>query len=960
MIKRLTPRLAITNHFLILRIVISPLKSFYFFCSSLFFYRCIVGSIDCQYTRLAGISLPRWRLLHSIVCNLLLCAVRFFLNAALPLHKMSYYEALPTDLKPLHYDVSISELNLENDTFEGSTTIFLLSENETSEIYLNFRDLQIFNDQISVSIAGTKAHVTGVDTNEKKEYFVLKLSEVIPKGSSVEVTIVYLGVIQTNMTGVYRSEYVLDGEQKVMISTQFESTDARKAFPCMDEPALKATFTVDLVVPEDWTALGNMPVEEEKISEDSKTKWVKFEKTPLVSTYLVAWAAGEFEYIESFTADSYHNDKPLPVRIYTTKGYTDEAKYASVITPKIVDYFSRIFEVKYPLPKLDLIAVHAYSHNAMENWGLITYRSTALLFSEEKSDPSYKKKVTYVVAHEIAHQWFGNLVTMQWWDELWLNEGFATWVGYNAVDYLFPEWSIFNDFVSESLQQALELDGLRNSHPIQVPVVDALDIDAIFDKISYLKGASAILMISNFLGESTFLKGVAKYLNNNKFGNATSDDLWNSVEEISGKPVKKMMDSWIKKIGFPIVNVNFDQSSGSLILKQSRFLNGGDIKPEEDQTLWWIPLNTVGSVDSGASDFSGRNLTINRFNPGQGAFKLNKDTAGVYRVNYSPEVLKTNILPHFHTFSATDKVGLIADTASIAISGDEFTTTVTFLQLIKTVVEDDKLGEDFVVWLELGNKLKYLSIVFPSLGEHLTAFARSVYKKLSLSLLSTEVPSTEFLKLKLKSLILVSAGVSGVEEIEKYAFQLFHEWKNGKPLSPSLRSFVWSTVCASSKVDEEIFESIMKEVRNPSSLDSREVALGSLGNLSDIALATKVMNYVLDPTVIPTMDAQFLCQSLSVNPKTKDVFLSFFKENYDALYVLLSSNMVFLNTFVKTTLSNYSTKEQLAEIESIFKGRSVHGFDRSLDQVRDNVVINIAWVERDEDKVASWLRSNNY
>lgn len=867
---------------------------------------------------------------------------------------MSYYEALPASLKPVHYDVSIKDLDTNNNTFKGRTVINFVCQEDTTEVHLNYRDLTISESDIRVEVSGAAVDVSGVDYNEKREFFVTKLSQKVTKDAEVSVTVEYTGVIQTNMTGLYRSEYVLDGQQKVMVSTQFEATDARRTFPCMDEPALKATFTVDLTVPNKWTALGNMPVKEEEEGKDAELRWVRFEKTPKMSTYLLAWACGEFEYIESATTDLYHNDKPLPVRIYTTKGYKKEAEYALEITPKIVDYFSRIFELKYPLPKLDLIAVHAYSHNAMENWGLITYRSTALLYSEEKSDPSYKKKVTYVVAHELAHQWFGNLVTMQWWDELWLNEGFATWVGYNAVDYLFPEWGIFDDFVSESLQQALDLDGLRNSHAIQVPVVDALDIDALFDKISYLKGASTILMISEFLGESTFLKGVATYLNRNQFGNATSGQLWGAIEEVSGKPVKSLMDNWIQKIGFPVVNVDVDEANGTLNLTQKRFLNGGDVRAEEDQTTWWIPLNISGDVDSGASDFTGRKFSVNRFDPSNKAFKLNRNTSGVYRVNYSPSVLENNILPHFGTFTAADKVGLIADTASIAVSGDKHTTTVTFLDLIQSAVKADHLGKDYVVWLELGNRLKSLSIVFPSLGPQLASFSRNVYKKLALELLSKDLDG-DFSQQKLRALILTAAGTCGVEEVEQHAFDLFAQWTDGQRLEPSLRSFVWSTVCASSKVDEVAFETIMEEVRSPSSLDSREVALNALGNLSNIDLANKVMSYVLDPAVIPTMDALFLCLSLSVNPKTKDIFLTFVRNNYDALYELLSTNMVFMNNFVKTTLSNYLTPEQLAVIEETLNGKSLHGFERSLQQVRDNVVINIAWVERDEQAVSQWL-----
>jgi len=613
----------------------------------------------------------------------------------------------------------------------------------------------------------------------------------------------------------------------------------------------------------------------------------------------------------------------------------------------------------------------------MENWGLITYRSTALLYSESKSDPSYKQKVAYVVAHELAHQWFGNLVTMKWWDELWLNEGFATWVGFAAVDYLFPEWDIFSGFVSESLQQALNLDGLRNSHPIEVPVVDALDIDQVFDAISYLKGASTILMISNSLGTDVFLKGVAKYLNKNKFGNATSHDLWSSISEVSGRPVDDMMESWIKKIGFPIVNVDLDYTTKQLTINQSRFLNSGDLKDEENHTKWWIPLSISNgpsasdklSLDPNEISPGSVNIKINDFPLTNDFFKLNKDTTGVYRVNYSPQIMEKNILPFFKRLSGKDKVGVIADVASIAVSGDKFTSTSTLLKLIQSVIDSDAIGDEYVVWLELGKRLDHILVTFTGIDEQISRglknFTRSVYQKISISLLNemekNKIDDSQFLRSKLRAEILGKAGLLSIAEIEDYALALFNEWKNGNSIDPSLRAFVFSTIVSSERlIDSDKFELILKEVTHPTSLDSREIALESLGHVNNKELSQKLIGYLIDPDIVPTMDSHFLGRSLSTNATTRDEFWKFFKENYNDFYKLMSTNMVVLDRFIKLTLRNYQSIEMYNEIKDFFSEKDVHGFERSYKQVLDNILINSSWLERDVNKIKEWLQENNY
>lgn len=872
-----------------------------------------------------------------------------------------YYESLPTQLKPRHYDVSVFDLNLDSDTYNGKVVIDLDIVEETDELHLHYRDLTIGLIEAVVAERSIEASLASKDL--KTETFVIKFAEKFqPLDSTVRVIVNFSGIIQTNMAGMYKSLYKEDGQTKYMISTQFEATDARRAFPCIDEPALKATFVVHITSESHYTVLGNTPVE--KVEEKGDQKITTFQKTPVMSTYLLAWALGDFEYIEGFTEDNYYNDKPLPIRIYTTKGYTRDAELALFLAPKIVDYFSKIFKIKYPLPKLDLLAVHAFSHNAMENWGLITYRSTALLYNEKTSDPEYKQKVAYVVAHEIAHQWFGNLVTMQWWDELWLNEGFATWVGYAAVDYLFPEWDIMSSFVSTSLQTALKLDGLRNSHPIKVPVMNALEIDQLFDQISYLKGASTILMLSAYLGTGTFLDGVAHYLNANKYGNATSLALWKSLSEISGQPIDKMMESWITKIGFPVIHVK--QEEDKLLLSQSRFLNGGDVKPEDDETIWWVPLNACGdNADKLTTDFIDKKEAVIENFKIEGFFKLNQDSQTVVRVDYSPEILQSNVLPYFNKLSSKDKVGVIADVASIAISGDDRTNTITFLELVKSIVLDNEhIGESYVAWLELCSRLSSLETTFSGndkeLDQKLTNFISLVYSKLAVKLLNEDVNATDVLKSKLKAQILNSAATYQVPEVKELARSNFGNWKLSRVIDPALRYFTFSSVLSSEDVTEDDVKVVMDEVINPSALDSREVALSALGNISSRELVRKIIASLVDVNIVPVMDAHFLAGNLSKNTAVRDILWEFMKENYDTIYKLMSTNMVVLDRFIRFTLGNYQLEAMADDVEEFFKDRDVKGFERSLAQVLDYIRINAAWYKRDNALVKEWLTKHNF
>ncbi|CRK18527.1 hypothetical protein BN1723_011614, partial [Verticillium longisporum] len=372
---------------------------------------------------------------------------------------MADRDVLPDAIKPSHYVVSLRELDFKNWTYQGTVRqvanhpIDVEVIKPTKEVVINALELKL--SKASVTVTQNKStesyESASISLDEKKQRAVIAFDQDIPASQKASVLIHFEGILNNDMAGFYRSKYTpavtpaasvpRDDEWHYMLSTQFEPCDARRAFPCFDEPNLKATFDVELEIPDDQVALSNMPVKDTKKTRDG-FHLVSFETSPKMSTYLLAWAIGDFEYVEAFTERRY-NGKQLPVRVYTTRGLKEQGRWALWHAPRIIDYFSDIFGIEYPLPKADLLAVHEFSAGAMENWGLVTYRTTAVLYDEKTSEPRYANRVAYVVAHELAHQWFGNLVTMDWWDELWLNEGFATWVGWLATDHLHPEWQVW-------------------------------------------------------------------------------------------------------------------------------------------------------------------------------------------------------------------------------------------------------------------------------------------------------------------------------------------------------------------------------------------------------------------------------------------------------------------------------------------------------------------------------------
>ena len=590
----------------------------------------------------------------------------------------------------------------------------------------------------------------------------------------------------------------------------------------------------------------------------------------------------------------------------------------------------------------------------MENWGLITYRTTAVLFDEYASDQKYRNRVVYVVAHELAHQWFGNLVTMDWWNELWLNEGFATWVGWYAVDHLHPDWNVWGQFVTESMQMAFQLDSLRTSHPIEVPVKNALEVDQIFDHISYLKGSSVIRMLAAHLGVEVFLKGVSDYLKAHTYGNARTNDLWAALSKASGQDVKAMMDPWILKIGFPVVTVA--EEPGQISVKQSRFLSGGSVQPDEDTTTWWVPLGLKTgpkATDVTREPLKTKEDTLRDIDTS--FYKLNADQTGFYRTNLPPQRL-IELSKVLDKLSVQDKIGLIGDAGALAVAGEGTTAAVL------SFLEGFKVEENYLVWSEVLSSLGKIRATFssdPEVSEGLRNYSLKLVSAAADRVGWEFGPGDDYLKGQLRSLLLQSAGLAGHEQVVAEAQKQFKSFMGGdkKAIHPSMRGPVFKIAVKNG--GEDAYKAVQNEYLTTTAVDGREITLQSMGQVQTAELAKDYLKFGFAGKVA-IQDVHSVGVALANNGKTRAEVWSFIKAEWSMLRERLGGNMVVLERFLRTTLSKFSDAKVEKDIAAFFKDKDQTGFDRGLAVVSDTIKGNASYKERDLEVVREWLKAHKY
>ena len=800
--------------------------------------------------------------------------------------------------------------------------------------FINYKNRQLFCE---------------IEINEKKEEVKLTFSEELIPTKDATLTIDFSGELNEKLAGFYRSSFEDTNNKKSYIAiTQFEATDARRAFPCWDEPNIKATFDITMVVDSEHVALSNMHVIDEK-TEDGK-KHVKFATTPIMSTYLVAFAVGPLEFVERT------NKNGTLVRVYTTPGFSKQGEFGLDCACRILEFFSDYFGIPYPMKKMDMIAVPDFAMGAMENWGLVTYRTTALLFDPKNSTIKGKQYVTAVIAHELAHQWFGNLVTMDWWTDLWLNEGFATWAGTLATDFLFPEWKVWTEFIVDDLIRGLNLDCLRSSHPIEVDVKNPGEINQIFDAISYSKGASVIRMLVGYLGENPFKFGIRKYLNKFQYRNATTNDLWDSLAEESGKPVKEMMTNWTRQMGYPLVSV---QREGCCCLKvtQNRYLATGKASEQEDTTLWRIPLGIFDERNSAllSEELSTRSKSI-EIGKDSSFVKINKDSCGFYRTFYSKELLDSigNSISA-GKLSPEDRIGILNDAFSLASSGHQDATVP--LSLIKHFYTET----NYMVWMELSSRLSDLQSVWWEQDEQvqkgLEAMIRDLCKvqvaRLGFNFKEGEDDITGLLRV----LIIRLASRNNDESIKAECKRQFDLFVNGdeNAIHPDLRGVVFASVVQNGGKEE--FEKVLDIYKKTTTADIKLQTLKSLCETQSLDCASILFEFVFSDDV-KSQDIFYVLACASYNPKLRRLCWKFVSDNWQKFNTVFESGSTSMGE-VATYSCRYLTSDSDADaVELFFSNKCTKGIDMNVRQAIEKIRNAAKWLKADTEKVAQWILCN--
>ncbi len=552
---------------------------------------------------------------------------------------------LPKTVLPTHYAIEL-EPNLDNLSLAGLELIDIEVREPTDRLVLNAVGLTF--GEASIDDAGISAHII---LAREAETATLIFPHILTAGPH-KLRITFTAQINRFGRGMFLVEYPTQNGTRRMISTHLEPADARRVFPCWDEPAFKASFALTVTLPRSFLAVGNMPVAREEPVTPT-LKQVAFAATPKMSTYLFVLAAGELERL-SKQVDG------VTISVIATAGKRDQGSFALESAASLLRYFNDYFELKYPLPKLDLIAVPGGFRGAMENWGAITSFESRLLFDPATTAPAARRGIFLLIAHEMAHQWFGNLVTMAWWDDLWLNEGFASWMEAKATEHFFPHWRIWLNGTARK-QFAMGLDARRTSHPIQQPVANESEATAAFDGITYSKGQALIRMLESYLGEDTFRAGIRNYTVTHAYGNTVTGDLWRALEKASGKPVAAIAGSFTEQAGVPLIiaESSCDGEEQRIHVRQERFtVRDPDVTPRRWKVpLALAPLQALATPETVLLDEGEMEIAVGRCGE---PVKLNLGDIGYYRVEYDT-ASRAALVKSFALMTAADRTNLLAD-----------------------------------------------------------------------------------------------------------------------------------------------------------------------------------------------------------------------------------------------------------------------------------------------------------
>lgn len=877
-----------------------------------------------------------------------LLALPLTMNGEKPYSFQTTPGKLPKQVVPLKYSIRIVP-DLNKLTFAGTETVKIKATAPVHQLVLNSLELEI----AKASIDGTQLSPNAIKLDPSSELLTVALPNELGVGEH-SLALQFRGKIIQKGRAFYYMPYQEQGtgQKKIALGTQFEPTDARRFFPCWDEPSFRASFELTAVVPENWIAVSNMPIESEhKIDLPSQGfgaasigKEVRFQPTPSMSSYLNVFVAGELDTIEAKAAGT-------QIRVIATKGKAEWGQYALESTGQILQYYNDYFGSGYPLPKLDQIAIPGGFGGAMENWGGITYYELALLFDPKKSSAATRQRIYEVIAHEAAHQWFGDLVTMAWWDNLWLNEGFASWMGAKCTAHFNPDWEVLlaKDIprdptrrVGISKEQAMEGDARSTTHPIQQPVASESEANSAFDDITYHKGENFLRMLESFLGENVFRDGIRRYMAAHKYSNSTTADLWNALSEASGKPVAEIAAAWTEQPGFPVVVVKRDREK--LSLSQERFTINF---PNAPALQWKVPLTwfvvgenkiqsrlMTGKIDSLPSVAADR------------VIKLNANGAGNYRVQYDEQSWKS-LLGALSKLNLQDRVNLLSDAWAL-VQANRADVSL-YLDLIDKLPRGHELAErDQIV-----NVLDYINrlLIGDRVRDKFQAWARSIlrptFDELGWEPKKNESPRDSLLR---ASLILALGDLNDPEVVAscKKRFEKFAV--DPASLPADLRASVYFVV--GQNADEATWNKLHELGLKTTSIEEKQNYCDALAAARDPTLAGKALHISLTDE-LPTSRALHIVGKVARYSGHPDVAWEFAKANMKPL--LDKTDALGANTFAPSLFVFFSEKSRAEELNSYAKANLAAASAKEVAKAVDEVEFRAEFKKRLVPQLTHWI-----
>jgi puromycin-sensitive aminopeptidase len=699
---------------------------------------------------------------------------------------------LPRTVVPRRYDL-VLEPDLDEATFTGNEAVVVEVLENVDEIVLNAIDLEVGPGRLE-GPAGT-LEVSSVRIDPETERAHLLLSGTAEPGEWV-LHLEFRGRLSEQLHGFYRSTYTdADGTTRTIATTQFESTDARRAFPCWDEPDLKAVFGVTIVTAPDLLAISNGPEVDREDTGDARVR-IRFDDTMVMSTYLVAFVVGPLEATEPVDVDG------VPLRIVHQPGKGHLAGFALEVGAFSLRFFANYYGIPYPDEKVDMVALPDFAQGAMENLGCITYRESLLLVDPEKATQPELALVADVIAHELAHMWFGDLVTMRWWNGIWLNEAFATLMELLAVDAYRPDWERWSQFL-RSRAIAFEVDALESTRSIEYPVRSPDDAAGMFDILTYTKGASVLRMLEQYLGAERFRDGIRRYLDEHRFGNTETHDLWDSIEKTTDEPVRRIMDGWIWQGGYPMVSSAL--RDGSVELTQRRYLISG----KQDDTVWDAPLlvRTSGGTEPVLIEPEGASIGA----PDEGPVVVNAGVHAFVRVAYDDELLR-RLTADLRALSTDERTQLVDDTWAAVVAGPR--SAVDFCRFAESFTDEAELA----VWQALLQGLSWCErFLTGGPREHFRSWIRGLLWP-AIERIGWEPREGERdLDKPLRGALMSALGVLGADpQAHALAMEIERESRGDGQVDPSLAAASVGIVAAGGTVDDyERFLEATKDARTP-------------------------------------------------------------------------------------------------------------------------------------------------